>query len=131
MSLGENKHLLLTTYRRDRTLVSTPVWAVSLDVGTVGFWTSSRSGKAKRLGHTEAVVVQPCDGRGRVTEGSEPIDAVAHLVDGAGLEAIRAKVVAKYGFMTKLTRILNSVGGTLKRNRVPHADLGVVITPSV
>ncbi len=89
-----------------------------------------RLGKAKRLAHTAAVTIQPCDVRGRVTAGSEPSDAVAHLVDGAGFEAIQAKVRAKYGFMTKLTKLLNSIGGTLKRNRVPYGDRGIVITPS-
>jgi len=101
-----------------------------LDDGKIGFWTSSGSGKTKRLAHTEAVTIQPYDARGRVTAGSEPSDAVAHLVDGAGFEAIQAKVRAKYGFMTKLTKLFNFIGGTLKRSRVPYGDTGVVITPS-
>ncbi len=102
----------------------------ALDDDRIGFWTSSGSGKAKRLAHTAAVTIQPCDVRGRVTAGSEPSDAVAHLVDGAEFEAIRAKVRAKYGFMTKLTKLFNFIGGTIKRNRVPYGDRGVIITPS-
>ncbi|NOX22910.1 MAG: PPOX class F420-dependent oxidoreductase [Actinobacteria bacterium] len=130
MSLADEKYLVLTTFRRDGTPVPTTVWAVPLDDGKIGLWTSSGSGKAKRLAHTEAVTIQPCDARGRVTAGSEPSDAVAHLVDGAEFAAIQAKVRAKYGFMTKLTKLLNSIGGTLKRNRVPYGDRGIVITPS-
>ncbi|HVC66985.1 MAG TPA: hypothetical protein VND44_05270 [Acidimicrobiales bacterium] len=34
--LGEEKYLLLTTFKRDRTAVATPVWAVALDDGAVG-----------------------------------------------------------------------------------------------
>lgn len=80
MSLGEEKYILFTTFRRDGTPVSSPVWAVPLDDGKIGFWTSSGSGKAKRLAHTERVTVQPCDARGRVKKGTEPLEATARLV---------------------------------------------------
>jgi hypothetical protein len=58
--------------------VSTPVWVVPLEDGRLGFWTSSGSTKAKRLAHT-----------GRVTVGTCPTDATAHLVSGADYEAIQ------------------------------------------
>ncbi|HDH02715.1 MAG TPA: PPOX class F420-dependent oxidoreductase [Actinobacteria bacterium] len=130
MTLGDEKYLLLTTFRRDGRPVPTTVWAVPLDGDGIGFWTSSGSGKAKRLAHTERVTIQPCDVRGRVTEGSEPTDGTARLVTGTDLEAIRVKVKAKYGFMTKITKALGTLGGFIKRNRIPYGDRGVVITPS-
>lgn len=130
MALHDEKYLLLTTYRRDGTPVPTPVWAVGLDEGKIGFWTSSGSGKAKRLAHTSRVTVQPCDGRGNVRSGTSPTEATAVLVEGPELEAIRTRVVAKYGFMTKLTKLLGTLGGIIKRNRIPYGDRGVVITPS-
>ena len=128
MELGDEKYILLTTFKRDGTAVPTPVWSVPLGGGEIGFWTSSGSGKAKRLAHTERVTVQACDARGKVRDGSEPVDATARLVDGDELETIRAQVIAKYGFMTKLTKVLGTVGGIVKRNRIPYGDRGVVIT---
>lgn len=128
MGLGDEKYVLLTTFKRDGTPVSTPVWSVPLSDSQIGFWTSSGSGKAKRLAHTDRVIVQACDARGRVHDGSEPVDATARLVEGDELETIRAHVIAKYGFMTKLTKVLGTVGGILKRNRIPYGDRGVVIT---
>jgi uncharacterized protein len=130
MALSDEKYILLTTFRRDGTPVSSPVWAVPLDGGDTGFWTSSGSGKAKRLAHTERVTVQPCDGRGKVRKGSGAVDATARLVTGADLDAIRQKVIAKYGFMTKITKTLATIGGTLKGKRIPYGDRGVVITPA-
>jgi len=129
MTLGDEKYLLLTTFKRDGTAVGTPVWAVPLDGGDIGFWTSSGSGKAKRLAHTDRVTMQPCDARGRATEGSAQTDATARLVTGAELEEIGRKLRAKYGFMTGLSRVLNTIGGAVKRNRIPYGDRGVVITP--
>jgi PPOX class probable F420-dependent enzyme len=129
VALSDEKYMLLTTFRRDGTPVATPVWVVDLGDGTVGFWTSSGSGKAKRLAHTARVTVQPSDGRGRVKSGSEAIEANARVVTGSEFEAIRERVVAKYGAMTKFTKLLNTIGGTIKRKRIPYGDVGVVITP--
>ncbi len=104
MGLSDEKYILLTTFKRNGTAVPTPVWAVPLDGGKIGFWTSSGSGKAKRLAHTSTVTVQPCNARGNVTDGTQPTDATAVLVEGAELAEIRRKVVDKYGFMTKWPR---------------------------
>jgi PPOX class probable F420-dependent enzyme len=129
MGLADEKYILLTTFKRDGTPVATPVWSVPLDGDRLGFWTSSGSGKAKRLGHTQRVTVQPCDARGRPKKGSEVVEATAELVTGADLDVIREKVVAKYGFMTKVTKVLGDIGAFVKRRRIPYGDRGVVVTP--
>ena len=130
MSLGDEKYILLTTFKRDGTPVSTPVWSVPLDDGSVGFWTSSGSGKAKRLAHTDRVTVQPCDGRGNVKDGTSPIEATARLVSGDEMAEIRRKVDEKYGFMTKITKLLGKIGGLVKRKPIPYGDRGVIVTPN-
>jgi len=128
--LGDEKYILFTTFRRDGTPVSSPVWAVPLEDGKVGFWTSSGSGKAKRLAHTDRVTVQPCDARGRVREGTQPVEATARVVAGPEWEAIHEKVVAKYGFATKITKALGTLVGIVKRKRIPYGDRGVIVTPA-
>ena len=130
MTLADEKYLLLTTLRRDGRAVATPVWAAQLDDGKIGFWTSSGSGKAKRLAHTERVTVQPCDARGRVKAGTGLVEGTARIVDGDELDTIRDKIRAKYGFMTKITKLLGTIGGIVKRKRIPYGDRGVVITLS-
>jgi PPOX class probable F420-dependent enzyme len=130
VALGDEKYILLTTFRRDGTPVSTPVWSVSLDGGRIGFWTSSGSGKAKRLAHTERVTVTPCDARGRVKAGAAAVDATARLVTGAELEEIRKRIVSKYGVMTKFTKLIGTVIGVLRGKRIPYGDRGVVVTPT-
>ncbi len=128
MGLGDEKYLRLTTFRRDGTPVPTPVWAATLDSGEIGFWTSSGSGKAKRLAHTARVLVQASDARGNPKPGTTEVEATARLVQGPELEAIGRKIRAKYGFMTKITKLLGTIGGIVKRNRIPYGDRGVVIT---
>jgi PPOX class probable F420-dependent enzyme len=126
---ADEQYVLLTTYKRDGTAVSTPVWWVDNGDGTFGFWTSSTSGKAKRLAHTPRVTVQPCNMRGVVKEGSSPEEATARIVSGAELDAIRQRVVAKYGFMTKITKLLAKIGGFVTRKPFPYGDRGVIVTP--
>ena len=110
MALSDEKYIRVTTFKKDGTEVSTPTWVVALDDGKIGFYTSSTSGKAKRLKNNPKLIVQPSDARGR--------------------DAIYDKVVAKYGFMTKVARLMWKVGGFVKRKNQPYADRGVVVTLS-
>lgn len=130
MTLGDEKYLALTTFKRDGTPITTAVWAAPLDDGKIGFWTSSASGKAKRLAHTSKVTIQPCDARGRVRAGTSVVDATAVLVTGPQLEGISTKIRAKYGVMCSITKFLATVGGIVKRKKQPYGDRGVLITPS-
>ena len=128
MDPAKEQFVSVTTFKRDGSGVATPVWCVPLD-GGFGFWTSSTSGKAKRLVHTTRVVVQPCNGRGKVRDGTAPEEATAHVVaDGAELDRIRALVEDKYGVQTHITRFLNRVGNVLRRRNRPYGDRGVVVT---
>jgi hypothetical protein len=128
--LSDEKYLLLTTFRRDGTSVATPVWVVPLEGDTLGFATSSKSGKATRIAHTNRVTVQASDVRGRAKAGSPIQEATAQLTTGADYPIIKRKLKAKYGFMINVTKFLGVVGGIIKRRPMPYADLGVVITPS-
>ena len=128
MALSDEKYLRTTTFKKDGTEVSTATWVVPLDDGKIGFYTSSTSGKAKRLKNNPKVIVQAGDSRGRAKAGSSPVTGTAVVVSGPERDAIYAKVVAKYGFMTKITRVLAKVGGWIKRKSQPYADRAVVIT---
>jgi hypothetical protein len=130
MGLGDEKYVLLTTFKRDGTPVATPVWSVPLEGDSFGFWTSSGSGKAKRLAHTPRVTAQPCNARGKVKDGTSPTAAVARLVSGDDMAEIRRRVTEKYGIMTKITKLLGKIGGFVKRKPIPYGDRGVIVTPN-
>jgi uncharacterized protein len=105
------------------------VWCTPLDEDRFGFWTSSESGKAKRLAHTDRVVVQPSDGRGKVKAGSGAEEGRAEVVSsGPDFDAVMQGIAAKYGFLTKFTRFLNGVGNLFRRGKRPYGDRAVVVT---
>lgn len=70
---GKGHQVLLTTFRRNGTGVSTQVGTVSAN-GKVYFMTAASTGKAKRLANNSRVTLTPCTMRGKVsgptTEGN-------------------------------------------------------------
>ena len=129
MTISDEKYVASTTYRKSGAAVTTPTWIVPLDGGQVGFWTSSASGKFKRLRNNPRITLQPSDARGRAKAGS-PVSGTAQLVtSGAEFDAIQRKVRAKYGVMVHMSRFFNTLGH-IGKGKFPYGDVGVVITLS-
>src|SRR5271166_359153 len=111
MTISDEKYVASTTYRKSGTGVTTATWIVPLDAGRVGFWTSSRSGKYKRLRNSPRITLQPANARGRVKQGAPPVEGTAELAtSGPDFDAIQAKVRAKYGFGVTMSRFFNTLG---------------------
>jgi PPOX class probable F420-dependent enzyme len=129
MGISDEKYVATTTWRKSGAAVATATWVTALDGGRVGFWTSSASGKCKRLRNSPQIALQPSDPRGRVKAGSQPVEGTAQLVTaGADFDAIQRGIRAKYGVMVNITRFLNQLGHLGKK--FPYGDVGVVVTIS-
>jgi uncharacterized protein len=129
MAISDEKYISATTYRKSGTAVPTTTWIVALDGARVGFWTSSASGKYKRLRNNPRITLQPADPRGRVKPGSQPTEGTAQVVtSGADFDSIQRGIRAKYGPMVPITRFLNTLGHLGRK--FPYGDVGVVITVS-
>ncbi|HEX4094690.1 MAG TPA: hypothetical protein VHZ33_38735 [Trebonia sp.] len=127
MTISDEKTILSTTYRKSGAAVPTQTWICALDRSRVGFWTSSASGKYKRLRNNPRITFQPCDSRGRLKPGSRPAEGTVELVtSGPDFDAIQSRIRAKYGAMVALTRFLNAVAHLGRK--FPYGDIGVVIT---
>lgn len=126
MTIGEEKYVALTTYRRSGESSSTPVWIAELGDGTLGFTTTSSSLKVTRLRYDNRVQLQPCDSRGRVTDGTEPVSGTAGVVTGTESDPVRSAIKAKYGWQVTLIRLYSKAAELLGRDRA--SDAGIVIT---
>jgi uncharacterized protein len=130
MAIGDEKYVSSTTYRKSGDAVSTPTWIVPLDAGRVGFWTSSASGKFKRLRNNPRITLQPSDSRGRVKAGTTRVEGTAELVlSGADFDTVQKKVRGKYGWMVGMSKFFNTLGH-LGKGPFPYGDVGVVVTLS-
>jgi uncharacterized protein len=128
MAISDEKYVSSTTYRKSGVAVPTPTWIVPMDAGRVGFWTSSASGKYKRLRANPRITLQPSDMRGRVKQGTAAVEGTAELVrSGADFDALQGKVRAKYGFMVPMSKFFNSLAHLGKRT-FPTGDVAVIVT---
>ena len=113
-SIATEKYVALTTYKKDGTARTLPVWIADFGDGKVGFTTSSSSYKVKRIRNDPRVVLQPSDARGNVKDGSEPVTGTAKVVEGAEFERYESMVKQKYGIQYRgiklLGKFMNLIG---------------------
>lgn len=98
--LAAGKYVLVTTFRRDGTPVSTPVW-VCKDGDALVFSSGRTTGKAKRLRRNDAVELTACDIRGATT--GDMVKAKAEALDAADTRRIHKLLARKYGLIARLT----------------------------
>src|SRR5690349_2431338 len=90
-----SRQVSLTTFRKDGTPVSTPVWHVPLD-GELWIVTEASSFKVKRIRNNPAVQVVPCSVRGAVTPGAPTATGTAKLLDAEGTSTARQLLARRY-----------------------------------
>ncbi|WP_067563072.1 PPOX class F420-dependent oxidoreductase [Nocardia acidivorans] len=121
--LAQAKYALLTTYKKDGTAASTPVW-IAPDGERLVVWTNPKTWKVKRIRRNPSVTVQICDNRGRPL-ADEVFAGTARILDSEGTEHVRAVVCAKYGLLGRL-----AIRGH-RLIRGADASVGLAITRSV
>jgi uncharacterized protein len=114
--LSGAEYVALTSYRRDGTPVTTPVWAAPAADGLI-VYTSGRSGKVRRIQRTARVTVAPCDRAGTVTGSAVP----GHAGILARSELARAKraLAAKYGLRFRWFTLITFIGRPRRRGGRP------------
>ncbi|MEU8348462.1 MULTISPECIES: PPOX class F420-dependent oxidoreductase [unclassified Streptomyces] len=121
--LARSPYVSLVTHRRDGTPVPTPVWAAS-DGDELYVWTRSDSGKVKRIRNSGEVTLAPCDVRGRVPEGTDPLPGRARLLGPADLPKVRRLLARKYGWRF---RIVDTGGALVRLGKRPHTGIAVSV----
>jgi PPOX class probable F420-dependent enzyme len=117
-TLGDERFVSLTTFRRSGEPVSTPVW-VARDGDALVVTTPQDSGKVKRLRHTPRVELRPCSRRGRVPEGAEPVTGTAEILSDEGTrDRLTATIRRKYGFEYRLVLAIEHLTRSGRRPRV-------------
>jgi len=113
--LDAARYISLTTFKRDGSPVSSPVWMT----GTAGmyvFTTGDKSWKCRRLSRNPSVEVQVCDMRGRLKATAAPFVGTGHnesLPDAVA--AAERALAAKYGWQFKATKVVDGIKTRLGR----------------
>ena len=108
-AMGDEQYVQLTTFRKNGDAVGTAVWVVR-DADRLLVTTGADSGKVKRLHHTSAVELRPCDRAGKVLDGAPMVPAIARDdPSDATRERLDELLLAKYGLMYRVIRAAQKV----------------------
>lgn len=126
LALGEQRFVLLTTFRKTGVAVATPVWVVR-DGGALLVSTPRDAGKVKRLRNNTRVELVPCGRFGKPRRGQDAIEGVGELVDDPAMitratDLLRQKMPIEYPLIMRLE---GSLGSELEKRLV------IRITPAI
>ncbi|TNC24006.1 PPOX class F420-dependent oxidoreductase [Amycolatopsis alkalitolerans] len=111
--LGNEKYVLLTTFRRDGTPVPTPVW-LAMDGEDMVLFSERKAGKVKRIRRDAKVLVQACDLRGRRVHGPE-LTGTARLLGDEDYTRVRRLIARKYGVVGQVSMFFSRLRGPKDR----------------
>lgn len=103
-SLAGQRYISITTFRRDGSEASTPVWVVSDDGKRLLVWTGARTWKVKRIRRDPRVLVAASSFRGR--ERGPRLEGQARILEDFDVKPL---VRRKYGWQM---RLLERFGGS-------------------
>ena len=118
-SLAAERYINLTTFRRDATQASTPVWVVSDDGRRLLVWTGAATWKVKRISRDPRVVVAAASFRGK--ERGPRFAGSARLVPDPGVDRLLRR---KYGWQKRILDFLNR-----RTPRQPSTVLEISLQP--
>lgn len=101
-SLAGERCISLTTFKRDGSPVSTPVWVTSDDGRRLLVWSGARTWKVRRVRRDPRVLVAAASFRG--VERGARIAGRARVVTDPGIDRLLHR---KYGVLKRLLDLLN------------------------
>jgi PPOX class probable F420-dependent enzyme len=119
--LDQARYILLTTFKKDGSPVSSPVW-VTGEAGAYAFTTGDKAWKTKRLRRNPSVEVAACSMRGRVTPtatryvGTGTVESAVEAVD-----AVERALSAKYGWQFRATKVGDGLARRFGRGEPQHS----------
>ena len=107
--LDNARYVSLTTFKRDGSPVSSPVWITGA-AGTYVFTTGDHAWKTRRLLRNSSVQVQVCNVRGRVKSGATLYLGRGEVATSPdAVAAAEQQLSAKYGWQFKATKVVDSL----------------------
>jgi uncharacterized protein len=108
------RYISLTTFRRDGTTASTPVWVVSDDGQRLLVWTGAETWKVKRIRRDPRVLIAASDFRGR--ELGPRVEARARVL-GPEIEQVVVPLLRrKYGWQRRALELQARLRRALRRS---------------
>ncbi len=111
--IAKARYILLTAFTKDGKPKPTAIWAAP-DGDRLLVITEDDSWKVKRIRNTPRVTLAICDPRGNLK--SEPIEAVARVLDKSGAPDVRRAINKRYGVLGWLFGLYIKLRGLDKKS---------------
>ncbi len=105
------QYVALTTYRRDGTPVTTPVWAAA-EGDSLYLFSNAKAGKVKRLRNSSRAAIAPCTATGTITGAQLPAEAFNLTSDQ--MPKVWKLLTKKYGIAARLFVAFDRVRALLR-----------------
>src|SRR5262249_47561257 len=106
--IAKSRYVLLTTFTKDGRPKPTPIWLAPND-GRLLAVTDTDSWKVKRIRNNPQVSLAACNLRGKPT--SEPVPAVAGVLDASDTAVAQRAISRRYGIIGRLFDLYNRLRG--------------------
>ena len=105
------QYVALTTYRRDGTPVTTPVWAAA-EGESLYLFSNAAAGKVKRLRNSSRAAIAPCTATGTITGAQLPAEAFNLASDQ--MPKVWRLLTKKYGMAARLFVVYDRMRALLR-----------------
>jgi len=122
-ALAHERYVSITTFRRDGTPVSTPVWCAG-DNGSLLVFSEANSGKVKRIRHDPHVRITPCSARGR--PHGEAVEADADIAEDT--TRVQVLLAGKYSWAWRgYTSLMAAIRRVRRQGRPESVTIRIVL----
>jgi PPOX class probable F420-dependent enzyme len=129
VSLGKQKYISLTTFRRTGAAVATPVWFVQLD-HTLYVYSDATAGKVKRIRNNPQVQMAVCTLLGRVK--GPTVTGVARIVTDPQEQArAKAALDAKYWMARRLLSLFSRTSHLFQGRKLATPIVYLAVMPAL
>ena len=118
------QYVALTTYRRNGTPVTTPVWAAA-EGESLYLFSNAAAGKVKRMRNSSRAAIAPCTAIGKVTGAQLPAEAFNLASDQ--MPKVWRLLTKKYGMAARLFVLYDRMRALLRMK--PSAGIVVHLSP--
>lgn len=125
-SLGEQRFVALTTFKRNGEGVSAPMW-IGRDGAGLFVWTPADSWKVKRVRNNPRVLLAPSGRFGKVHAGVSAVEGTAQVVtDPATVQRLQGEIRRKYGLQYRLVTLVETIA--VRGRKQPRVILRIAVS---
>jgi PPOX class probable F420-dependent enzyme len=125
-TLGEQRFVSLTTFKRNGEGVSAPMW-IGRDGDDLFVWTPADSWKVKRVRNNPRILVAPSGRFGKVRAGVPAVEGTAEVVtDPAPVQRLQGEIRRKYGLQYRLVTLVETIAA--RGRKQPRVILRIALS---